>query len=143
MLKRKEHRELLRCVFRLWVASRMESRQGRICSQETLGQKPQFWDKEAGNYGNICVPPVLQAQIELITTAVVLLPMKKAVLKGLQELIHANEPRSWFTMYLVMFMLLHSCALLTKAEHVRAKREAPLGSEVRTFPILRMQPAYQ
>ena len=121
----------------------MESRQERICSQETLGQELQLWDKEAGNYGNICIPPVLQAQIEVITTAVVLLPMKKAVLKGLQELIHANEPRSWFTMYLVMFILMHSCALLTKAEHVRARREAPLGSEVRAFHISRTQPAYQ
>lgn len=136
IIERKVESDLLTSVLRLWVASRMESKQERICSFETLGMTPQDWDSEASNYGNICVPPVMQAQIEIITTCHVLLPMKKAVLKGLNALVIANEPQSWFTIYLVMFVLLHSCALLTQAENARAKRESPLSSHVSHINIL-------
>jgi hypothetical protein len=101
----------------------MESRRERICSAEALGMAPQNWDRHADNYGSILIPPVLQAQIELLTTAMVLLPMKQAVLKGLQALMRANQTRSWFTIYLSMFVLMHSCSLLTQAERVRATRE--------------------
>ena len=101
----------------------MESRRERICSSEVLGMEPQNWDLEGDNYGAYLIPPVLQAQIELLTTACVLLPMKREVLKGLQMLMKANQTKSWFTIYLCMFLLMHSCALLTQAENLRARRE--------------------
>lgn len=109
----------------------MESRRERICSAEVLNMKPQDWDHDADNFGDYLIPPVLQAQIELLTTACVLLPMKQEVLKGLQKLMKANLTRSWFTIYLCMFLLMHSCALLTRAESLRAKRE-PRNSELHT-----------
>lgn len=84
---------------------------------------PQDWDPDADNYGHFLIPPVLQAQIELLTTVYVLLPMKKAVLKELESLVKNNRTQSWFTIYLCMFIIMHSCALLTKAERVRAQRE--------------------
>lgn len=113
----------------------MESRRERICSTEVLGMQPQNWDVEADNYGAYLIPPVLQAQIELLTTAHVLLPMRREVLKGLQKLMKANLSRSWFSIYLCMFLLMHSCALLTKAENVRAKRE-PWGSSLPQVRLL-------
>jgi hypothetical protein len=125
--QRKEEQTLLRAVLRLWVASRMESKQERICSEEVLDMTPQNWDQEADNFMNYLVPPVMQAQIEILTTAMVLLPMKQAVLKGLQHLIEKCQIKSWFTIYLSTFILLHSCALLTRAEAVRAAREGHLG----------------
>jgi hypothetical protein len=130
-----QERSLLKAVLRLWVASRMESKQERICSEEVLGMTAQTWDPEAGNFGKYLVPPVMQAQIEILTTSLVLLPMKQAVLKDLQHLVEKSQVRSWFTIYLCTFILLHSCALLTHAEAVRAAREGILGSNVCFSPI--------
>lgn len=115
----------------------MESKQERICSTEVLGMTPQNWDPEATNFNNYLVPPVLQAQIEIITTAMVLLPMKQAVLKALQNLVEKNKPESWFTIYLATFILLHSCALLTRAEAVRAIREGHVGPKASYPPIFK------
>ncbi|KAF5648101.1 hypothetical protein F52700_1316 [Fusarium sp. NRRL 52700] len=127
----KDERVLLHSVLRLWVGSRMESKQERVSSEEVLGMTPQDWDPTAGNYGKYLVPPVLQAQIEILTTSMILLPMQKEVLKILQSLIEKNMARSWFTIYLTMFILLHSCSMLTRAEGVRAAREGKMGSQAR------------
>lgn len=121
--QRKEERDLLRNALKLWVGSRMESRRERISGTEVLNMEPQNWDFEADNFGAYLIPPVLQAQIELLTTACVLLPMRQELLKGLQKLMKANLTKSWFAIYLCMFILMHSCALLTQAERLRAKRE--------------------
>ncbi|PMD13377.1 hypothetical protein NA56DRAFT_585720 [Hyaloscypha hepaticicola] len=115
-----EERRLLRDALKLWVAIRMESRSERICSEENLGMVPQQFDPVAPNFNQVLVPPVMSAQIELIMTAMVLQPLKKAVLAQLQELIKANRSRSWFTIYLCLFVLLHSCALLTSFENMQA-----------------------
>lgn len=101
----------------------MESRRERICGHEVLGMTPQNGDVQADNFGNYLIPPVLQAQIELITTVKVLLPMERAIQKRLWGLMKANNTESWFTIYLSMFILMHNCALLTRAERLRAKRE--------------------
>jgi hypothetical protein len=130
-VERGEESQLLFSVLRLWVACRMESKQERILGGETLGMTTQESDPDAGNYGKYLVPPVMLAQIEIITTTAVLLPMKRAVLRGLQKLVDANQTKSWFTIYLCMFILLHSCATLTKAENVRALREGTTGHQVR------------
>ncbi|KAJ2995556.1 hypothetical protein NUW58_g1238 [Xylaria curta] len=129
----KDERVLLDSVLRLWVGSRMESKQERISSEEVLGMTPQDWDPDAGNYGKYLVPPVLQAQIEILTTSIILLPMKRQVLKLLQRLIEKNAIKSWLTIYLTLFILLHSCSMLTRAEAVRAAREAPRGAQSKYF----------
>ncbi|KAJ4313574.1 hypothetical protein N0V84_009331 [Fusarium piperis] len=127
----KDERVLLHSVLRLWVGSRMESKQERVSGEEVLGMTPQDWDSTAGNYGKYLVPPVLQAQIEILTTSMILLPMQKEVLKILQRLIEKNLIKSWFTIYLTLFILLHSCSMLTRAEAVRAAREGKIGSQAR------------
>ncbi|XXG99228.1 hypothetical protein Hte_005565 [Hypoxylon texense] len=124
---RPEERAVLSAVLRLWVASRMESKPERICGLEVLGMTPQDWDPQARNYNMYLIPPVLQAQIEILVTATVLIPMKDIVLKKLQFLIEKNLIKSWFTIYLAIFLLLHSCALLTRAEAYRAVRNGKTG----------------
>lgn len=121
---------LLDSVLRLSVGSRMESKQERLSSEDVLDMTPQNWDPDAGNYGKYLVPPVMQAQIEILTTSLALLPMKAKVLKELRALIEKNLVRLWFTIYLTLFILLHSCAMLTRAEAVRAARERRIGAEV-------------
>jgi hypothetical protein len=35
----------------------------------------------------------------------------------------ANRPRSWITVYLITFMMLHSCALLTEENYGNARKQ--------------------
>jgi hypothetical protein len=113
---------LLRSLLQLWVSLRMESRSERICGAETLGMQPQDFDPECSNFSHVLVPPVMSAQIELITTAAVLQPLSKRVLDSLRQLIEKNRIRSWFTIYLCQFILLHSCSLLTAFENRQARK---------------------
>jgi hypothetical protein len=122
-IQSEKEKHLLRCVFRLWCASRMESRSDRICSNETLGMEPGNYGPACPNSGIILVPPVLSAQIEIIMTTMILQPMKKEVLQQLQCLIKENQRRSWFTIYLCMFILLHSCALLSAGDEKKARKQ--------------------
>jgi len=130
--QRDEERRLMRSVLKLWVAIRMESRSERICGEETLGMLPQTFDPAAKSFNQVLLPPVMSAQLELIMTAMVLQPLKKTVLVQLQELIIKNKTRSWFTIYLCLFVLLHSCALLTSFENMRAKRHGLQVSSLHT-----------
>lgn len=106
----------------------MESRSERICGPESLGMTAQTWDADAANYGQVLIPPVMSAQIELIATVAMLHPMRKAVLGRLRKLIEKNRTGCWYTVYLCLFILLHSCALLTDFENRQAKK---YGLEVR------------
>lgn len=129
-IQSERERHLLRCVFRLWCASRMESRSDRICSNETLGMKPGNYGPACSNSGIILVPPVLSAQMEIIMTATILQPMRTEVLKQLKHLIEKNQRCSWFTIYLCMFILLHSCALLSAGDEKKARKQ---GFEVQSL----------
>ena len=87
---------------------------------------PQNFDEHCTNFGRVLVPPVMTAQIQLIMTVSILLPLKRLVLRQLQEIVELNKTQYWFTIYLSMFILLHSCALLTSHEHKRAKKHGLL-----------------
>ncbi|KAL0935578.1 uncharacterized protein CTRU02_210169 [Colletotrichum truncatum] len=117
-----EGRRMLQDLFQLWVAIRMESQSERIIGDETLGMDPQTLDEDVGSYGTVSITPMMSAQVELITTTQILLPLKAAVLKRLQQLIKANDPRSWFSIYLSLFILLHNCSILTADENKQAKK---------------------
>jgi hypothetical protein len=119
---------LLRAALRLWNASRMECCSDRICGNETLGMHPENYGLEDPNSGIILTSPVFSAQLEVIMTAIVLRPAKKEVLKRLKDIILEGQRRSWFTIYLAMFVLLHSCALLTAGDNKKARKQ---GFEVR------------
>lgn len=100
----------------------MESQSERIVGDETLGMDPQTFDPAISSYGTNSIPPIMSAQIELMTTTQILQPLKKAVLQRLQRLIKANDLSSWFVIYLCLFVLLHSCSILTADEHRQARK---------------------
>jgi hypothetical protein len=122
ILQNEDARSMLREVFQLWVAIRMESQSERICGKETLGMEPQFFDAECNTYGTNSITPMMSAQIELITTTRNLQPLKQSVLRRLQRLISANQFRNWFPVYLCLFILLHSCSILTLDENRAARK---------------------
>ena len=140
MCQREDERNLIRSALQLWVSVRMESRSERIIGDETLGMQPQTHDPECHNYSQFLVPPLMSAQIELIATCAVLNPMRKLVLGRLRNLIEKNMSRSWFTIYLCLFIILHSCALLTEFENRQARKYGlPVGDPSflcdLTFPV--------
>ena len=61
-------RVLLGEVFQMWVAIRMESQSEHVCGEETLGMQPQLLDEEVDTFGTVSIPPIMSAQIELLTT---------------------------------------------------------------------------
>ncbi len=110
-------------VLRLWAASRLACRSDRICGSETLGMEAQDYGTDDPNSGIILTPPVLSAQMEVVVTATLLLPARNDVLSCLQKMIQGNERRSWFAIYLAMFVLLQNCALLTQGDNKKARKQ--------------------
>ena len=100
----------------------MESRSDRICGSETLGMIPRAYEPASVNDGKVLVPPVFSAQMEIIVTTMILKPTQKDVLKRLRKLMEENKRHYWFTIYLAIFLILHSCSLLT-AEDNRKDRD--------------------
>lgn len=110
----------------------MESQSERIVGEETLGMEPQNFDPSVSSYGTNSIPPIMSAQMEMMTTTQILQPLKKAVLKRLQTLIKTNELKSWISIYLCLFVLLHSCSILTADENKQAKK---YGLQVRALSM--------
>ena len=79
-------------------------------------------DRSSPLFGKIPIPPVMGAQMELMLTLTVLKPLRKSVLNQLQQVVSANKPKSWFTIYLCTFILLHSCALVTSQDYEYARK---------------------
>lgn len=109
-------------MLQLWVGVRMESRSEYLDGPETLGMSPQTFDPKASSHGKVLVPPVMSAQLEMIATSTILEPKRKEVLNGLRLLIEERNLESQFAVYLCLFILLHSCALLTDFEKKQAEK---------------------
>ncbi|CAI6330970.1 unnamed protein product [Periconia digitata] len=117
---RNEDRELLSATLQLWAASRMMSKAAHICGRETLGMTRQDFGPKSASTNKILMPPVFSAQMEVIFVTMMLQPLKKEILDRLKVLVGENNRRSWLAIYLCIFLLLHSCALLTARDRERA-----------------------
>jgi len=62
------------------------------------------------------------AQLELIAFSMLLKPLSKAVLSELQTMIMANKKKIWLTIYLTVFLLFHSCAVMTRRDEEYARQ---------------------
>jgi len=111
----------------------MESRSEYIIGDECLGMEPQLDDQNYHNYGKYLVPPVLSAQIELMATSTLLHPFRKEVLCVLQDFMINKKKPCWFSIFLSLFILLHSCAMLTEFERRLAVK---WGHEVSLLSVL-------
>ncbi|KAK0744774.1 hypothetical protein B0T21DRAFT_380941 [Apiosordaria backusii] len=113
----RQEQTLLSNTFRLWVVCRMTSSPVYICGDDTLGGTPHPL------YNNkIPMPLIMTAQFECINYTTFLRPWSKAVLKQLNDLVLAKKREYWFTIYLVMFVLLHSCAMITRRDAETARQ---------------------
>ncbi|KAL9607869.1 MAG: hypothetical protein Q9167_007258 [Letrouitia subvulpina] len=116
-----EERKLLSKVLRLWVAARVVSRTEWICGDDTLNMRP-VTDPSSPYYNRIPLPSVMSAQISIISQAFMLRPFKLAVLETLHRLTSRQKKRHWFAIYLAIFILLHSCSMMTKRNEEYARQ---------------------
>jgi hypothetical protein len=122
-------------VLSLWFAIRHTTASEYLTGSETLGMTPEQKDRSYPLFGKIPIAPVMGAQLELIMTLMVLRPMRKKVLGQLQRMITANKPKSWFSIYLSCFILLHSCSLAT-AWHYKYSRRNGVKVSIHFLEIL-------
>ncbi|KAL1842571.1 hypothetical protein VTJ49DRAFT_4854 [Mycothermus thermophilus] len=119
--KTSEERALLADAFRLWMFCRQSSHPDRLVGDEYLGMR-QVDDPQSPFKDQVTSPPVLGAQLECIMYTCFLRPLRNQVLDRLVALIQEHHHRVWYTVYLVMFILLHSCSMITNRDHVYATR---------------------
>ena len=111
-------------ILQLWIAIRITTSSIFICGEDTLGVPPDC-DESSPFHSKIPLPPVMEAQIELILIQGIQIPLRKVVLDRLQKLIATNKPNTWFAMYLCIFILLHNCSMITKFDANYAKKYIP------------------
>ncbi|PGG95439.1 hypothetical protein AJ79_10054, partial [Helicocarpus griseus UAMH5409] len=124
MLRMPEGNEkvLMQDFFRLWFAIRRTATTENIIGQDTLDMADEFTGSSYPLFGKAPLPPVMIQQLDMVLTLGILNPLRKKVLKDFQELVRANNPRSWLTMYLLTFMFLHSVAVLSKENFANARK---------------------
>lgn len=118
---------MLGSALRLWFAARKTSNSEWLCGTETLGTPP-VTDPSSPYFARRPIPPLINAQFQVISYSTLLRPFSKAVLSQLQAFITANKRKHWLTIYLTLFILLHSCSLITRRNAQYARQ---LGLKVR------------
>lgn len=117
LARTKQEQTLLSNTFRLWVVCRMTSSPVYICGEDKLGGTPHpLYDNR------VMMPLLMTAQFECINYTTFLRPWSRAVLKQLNDLVLAKKREYWLTIYLTMFVLLHSCAMITKRDEETARQ---------------------
>ncbi|KAK3682997.1 hypothetical protein B0T22DRAFT_385649 [Podospora appendiculata] len=124
--KTQEERNLLSNTFRLWVTCRLISNHVSVCGEEKLGGRP-VSDPGSIHDGRFPMPLIMTAQFECINYTTFLRPWAKAVLKQLNELVLAKKREYWLSIYYSMFILLHSCAMMTKRDEETATQYSMSG----------------
>lgn len=117
-----KERDLLRKALRLWMAIRMTTKSTYIVGEERLGMGPNIMDETSPLRGQIPLPPVMGAQIELVLIHQLQSKWRREMLDGLQVMTQANNHSTWLTTYLVTFILLHNVSLLCQHDAGYARK---------------------
>ncbi|KAI8961857.1 hypothetical protein F5Y11DRAFT_209978 [Daldinia sp. FL1419] len=113
---------LLRKALQLWMAIRLTTKSTIIVGDETLGMPTDIMDETSPLRGCIPLPPVMGAQIELILIHQIQSSLRREMLENLQAMTQANKHQTWFTTYLITFILLHNVALLCQHDAGYARK---------------------
>ncbi|KAI0409584.1 hypothetical protein F4802DRAFT_614247 [Xylaria palmicola] len=117
-----KEKELLKKALQLWMAVRMTTKSTVIVGEETLGMSPDIMDDTSPLRGKIPLPPVMGAQIELVLIHQIQSSLRREMLENLQTITQANKQHTWFTTYLITFILLHNVALLCQHDAGYARK---------------------
>ena len=115
-----DERSLLTNTFRLWVTCRLISNPVHVCggAEALTGARPA--PPGSPHDGRVPMPVIMTAQFECINYTTFLRPWSRAVLRQLNTLVLAKRRDYWLTIYLAMFVLLHSCAMMTRRDEETA-----------------------
>ncbi|KAH7226784.1 hypothetical protein BKA60DRAFT_592138 [Fusarium oxysporum] len=93
-----------------------------IEGNETLGMLPETEDKSYPLYGKVSVPRMIVAQFDTLNYNEVLERYKEKLLRDIDWLFSQDKNRWWFTIYLVVFILLREASRMTadRYRHARA-----------------------
>ncbi|KAI0159467.1 hypothetical protein BJ166DRAFT_333510 [Pestalotiopsis sp. NC0098] len=119
-----KERELLTKAFRLWMAIRMTTKSTLIVGEERLGMDPDIMDETSPIKGQIPLPPVMGAQIELVLIGQLQTKWRREMLDQLQAMTQQNNHSTWLTIYLTTFILLHNVSLLCQHDNAYAVKHA-------------------
>ncbi|KAL1913086.1 hypothetical protein Sste5344_001174 [Sporothrix stenoceras] len=114
--------KLLTKTLDLWMTVRLTTRSFEIVGNETLDMPPNILDETSPSHGKIPIPPVMGAQLDSVLIHEIQHTLRHDVLQALQDMIGANKTSYWFTLYLVMFILLHNAALVIKHDASYARK---------------------
>ncbi|KAI1312430.1 hypothetical protein F5Y03DRAFT_381704 [Xylaria venustula] len=117
-----KEKALLNKALQLWMAVRMTTKSTVIVGEETLGMTPDIMDETSSLRGKIPLPPVMGAQIELVLIHQIQSSLRREMLENLQAMTQANKQHTWFTTYLITFILLHNVALLCQHDASYARK---------------------
>lgn len=132
-----KERELLTKAFRLWMAIRMTTKSTLIVGEERLGMDPDIMDETSPIKGQIPLPPVMGAQIELVLIGQLQTKWRREMLDQLQAMTQQNNHSTWLTIYLTTFILLHNVSLLCQHDNAYAVKHAikdSRGKQASTIP---------
>ncbi|OTB02121.1 hypothetical protein M426DRAFT_205855 [Hypoxylon sp. CI-4A] len=113
---------LLKKALQLWMAVRLTTKSTVIVGDETLGMTRDIMDETSPLRGCIPLPPVMGAQIELVLIHQIQSSLRREMLENLQTMTQANKHSTWFTTYLITFILLHNVALLCQHDAGYARK---------------------
>lgn len=119
--KTPRERDLVLNAFRFWVACCKTSHPEHIIGEDKLGADVV---DDPGSMFHNCVPmPVIMtAQMECIIYSRVLRPVHRKLLADLNDLVKENKRQYWLTIYLTMFILLHSCSMISRRDWETARQ---------------------
>ncbi|KAL4941730.1 hypothetical protein BDV06DRAFT_212435 [Aspergillus oleicola] len=115
-----KEKALVADCLKFWVGCRKTSNPEHIRTPDALGSAP-VNDPNSPFHTRVPMPAIMIAQMECIMYSRILRPLAHRVLTGLRELVTANKREHWLTIYLTSFILLHSCAMLTRRDWETAR----------------------
>ncbi|KAF5558292.1 hypothetical protein FNAPI_5163 [Fusarium napiforme] len=116
-------------LFILWCAIQHTVGSLYIEGDETLGMLPETEDKSYPLFGKVSVPRMVVAQFDTLNYNEVLERYKEKLLRDIDWLFSQDKNRWWFTIYLVVFILLREASRMTADRYRHAR--ANYGSRLR------------
>ncbi|CAG9992177.1 unnamed protein product [Clonostachys byssicola] len=122
-------KELLITIFRFWVACRITSTSLEIIGDETLGLAP-INDTSYNMHGKVPLPPIITPQEQIIVYSGILIPLSKSIVSQLGLFLKNANPKIRYPSYLGLFIILHSCSMLTRRNKEYARQINHTGEYV-------------
>jgi len=93
-----------------------------VAGMETLGCRQVDADPSSPWANQFPTPPVMGAQLECIIYTKFLRPWSAEVRSLLEKIIRGRSRMNWLSVYLTLFVLLHSCSLLIHRDYEYARQ---------------------